>query len=86
MYSGQQLDRELAVLHMQGRIRVLGDVSPEISRKDRGNFGDLPQASDEISFGILPSLSCSGRVDLNWDVHRLLRDMAGGQFLLFQVR
>ena len=73
------------MLHVQGRISVLGGVSAEISGRDREYFGDLPQGSGEISFRILPSLWCSGRVDLNWDVYGLLRDMSGGEFVLFKM-
>lgn len=40
------------MLHMQGRASVLGDIPAEISRRHRGNFGDLPQGSGEISSGI----------------------------------
>lgn len=66
-------------------MRVHGDVSGEISRRDRGNLGDVPHGSGEISFLILSSLWCSERVDLSWNLHGLLRGRLGGEFILFEM-
>lgn len=65
--------------HVQGRIRVRGDASGEISRSEnfpKAQVGSLLEYCRTLVFR---------RVDLSWNLHGLLRDVSGGEFVSFKA-